>query len=322
MNHNLTLRQLSVFAAVAQTGSTTGAAHYLSMSQSAVSSALSELESSLSEQLFDRRGKKLFLNDFGRLLLPRVRALFDQVDSIVNAGRESSAILRVAASTTISNYLLPPLIAKYHMNQTGGGKVNLLVGNTHDVLDAVRDFDADVGLIEGSCTVDEFVLEHWIDDELLIVTNPAHPLAQPGKATPEALRRADWLVREHDSGTREVLDAQIAGILGPLHIALELANSEAIRRTVIAGYGICCLSSHVVGPDVHNGTLVNIGGELPPLRRPFSIVLHKDKLPTKGLTTFLSYLRGVSQTVNTPPPGERRDSGDCLEYGPEPGLDI
>lgn len=293
MNHTLTLRQLSVFVAVAQTGSTTGAAQYLSMSQSAVSSALSELEHALSEQLFDRRGKKLFLNDFGRLILPRVRALFDQVDSIVNAGRDSAVILRVAASTTISNYLLPPLLAKYHMNQAEGGKVNLLVGNTHDVLDAVRNFDADVGLIEGSCTVDEFVVEHWMDDELLVVTSPGHPLAQPGAATSEALRQADWLVREHDSGTREALDALIAGVLGPLHIALELANSEAIRRTVMAGYGICCLSSHVVGPDVVSGALVNIGEQLPPLRRPFSIVLHRDKLPTRGLNTFLSYLRAI-----------------------------
>lgn len=313
MNNNLTLRQLSVFVAVAETGSTTGAAQQLAMSQSAVSSALSELENALSEQLFDRRGKKLFLNDFGRLILPRVRALFDQVNSIVNAGRDASAMLRVAASTTISNYLLPPLLARYHRNHTGGGKVTLLVGNTHDVLDAVRMFNADVGLIEGSCTVDEFMVEHWMDDDLLIVTSPGHPLAFPGAATREALRSADWLVREHDSGTREVLDAQIAGILGPLHIALELANSEAIRRTVMAGYGICCLSTHVVGPDVETGSLVNIGGELPPLRRPFSIALHRDKLPTRGLNTFLSYLRGIRETGN-------RDD-DAEKYAAS-GLDI
>lgn len=313
MNHNVTLRQLSVFVAVAQTGSTTGAAHHLSMSQSAVSSALSELENALSEQLFDRRGKKLFLNDFGRLILPRVRALFDQVDSIVNAGRDASVMLRVAASTTISNYVLPPLLAQYHRNHASGGKATLLVGNTHDVLDAVRAFDADVGLIEGSCTVDEFVVEHWMDDELLIVTSPEHPLAAPEAATHEALRRADWLVREHDSGTREVLDDQIASVLGPLHIALELANSEAIRRTVMAGYGICCLSSHVVGPDVESGALVNIGGNVPPLRRPFSIVMHKDKLPTRGLTTFLSYLRGV--------PEAERNASAALDYMAH-GLDI
>ena len=296
LHHNLTLRQLSVFVAVAQTGSTTGAAQYLAMSQSAVSSALSELENALSEQLFDRRGRKLFLNDFGRILLPRVRSLFDQVDSIVNAGRDAASMLRVAASMTISNYLLPPFLAHYHKNQavTGvGSTVTLMVGNTQEVLDAVRNFDADVGLIEGSCTVDEFILEHWMDDELFIVAGPEHPLARPGAATREALRTADWLVREHDSGTREVLDAQVAPILGPLHIALELAAPEVIRRTVIAGYGISCLSALVVGPDLENGSLVNIGGELPKLCRPFSIVLHKDKLPTRGLSAFLANLRAV-----------------------------
>ncbi|SBW09287.1 Uncharacterized HTH-type transcriptional regulator YeiE [uncultured delta proteobacterium] len=301
LHHNLTLRQLSVFVAVAKTGSTTSAAQYLAMSQSAVSSALSELENALSEQLFDRRGRKLFLNDFGRLLLPRVRTLFDHVNDIVSAGRDAAAMLRVSASTTISNYLLPPFLARYHKTQaeTGiGSTVTLLVGNTHEVLDAVRNFDADVGLIEGSCTVDEFIVEHWIDDELLVVAGPDHPLARPGAATREALRQADWLVRESDSGTREVLDAQVAPVLGPLHIALELANSEAIRRTVMAGYGICCLSSHVVGPDVASGALVNIGGVLPRLLRPFSIVLHKDKLPTRGLAAFLAHLRAVHDNAN------------------------
>ncbi len=296
MHNNLTLRQLSVFVAVAQTGSTTSAAQHLAMSQSAVSSALAELEHALSEKLFDRRGRKLFLNDFGRILLPHVRTLFDQVDSIVNAGRDSAALLRVGASMTISNYLLPPFLAQYHKNQaaTGvGSTVTLMVGNTHEVLDAVRNFDVDVGLIEGSCTVDEFILEHWMDDELFIVASPDHPLAKPGAATREALRLADWLVREHDSGTREVLDMQVAPILGPLHIALELAAPEVIRRTVIAGYGISCLSSLVVGPDLASGILVDIGKELPCLLRPFSIVLHKDKLPTRGLTAFLTHLRAV-----------------------------
>lgn len=296
LHHNLTLRQLSVFAAVAKSGSTTSAAQSLAMSQSAVSSALSELESALSEQLFDRRGRKLFLNDFGRLLLPRVRILFDHVDAIVNAGRDATAMLRVSASTTISNYLLPPFLARYHKNQaeTGlGGAVTLMVGNTHKVLDAIRNFDADVGLIEGSCTLDEFRVEHWLDDELLIVAGPEHPLARPGAATREALQQADWVVRESDSGTREVLDTQIAPLLGPPRIALELANSEAIRRTVMAGYGICCLSSHVVGPDVASGALVNINTVIPRLLRPFSIVLHKDKLPTRGLSAFLARLRDI-----------------------------
>ena len=293
MHHNLTLRQLSVFVAVAQAGSTTSAAQHLSMSQSAVSSALSELEYALSERLFDRRGKKLHLNDFGRLILPRVRALFDQLDGIYNVGKEGGGVLRVAASTTIANYVMPVLLARYHMGQGTLGKVNLLVGNTHEVLDAVRNFNADVGLVEGSCTEDEFIVEHWMDDDLLVVASPTHPLAEPGRATAEALRAADWLVREHDSGTREVLDDQIARHLGPLHLALVLANSEAIRRTVMAGYGICCLSAHVVGQDVAEGRLVNIGGVLPRLRRHFSIVIHKDKHATRALDNFLQYLRDI-----------------------------
>lgn len=297
-HHGLTLRQLSVFVAVAEAGSTTGAAHALSMSQSAVSSALSELETALAEQLFDRRGRKLHLNDFGRLLLPRVCALLEQVDGIVNAGRDGGGMLRIAASTTISNYILPPFLARYHTTLAkgaSGSKVTLLEGNTQEVLDSVRNCNADAGLIESSCSVDEFLVEHWMDDELLVVAGREHPLAKPGAADKETLRGADWIARKRCSGTREVLESKIAPLLGPLHIALELANSETIRRTVLAGYGVTCLSSHIVGRDVAEGALVNIGGTLPRLLRPLSIVLHKDKLPTRGLTAFLEQLRAVSE---------------------------
>lgn len=293
MQHTLTLRQLSVFLAVAQTGSTTGAAQYLRMSQSAVSSSLSELENTLSERLFDRRGRKLHLNDFGRTVLPRVRTLFDMVDGIVNVGRGTATQLRIAAIMTISNYLLPSYLASYQKDRIDNETVTLFVGNTQEVLNAVRTFTADVGFIEASCSVDEFAVEHWLDDVLFVVASPDHPLARAGAATHEALRTADWLVPEQDSGTWEVLDSQIAPILGPLHVALELTSPEAIRRMILAGYGISCLSSLVVGKDIEEGALVNIGGALPPLRRSFSIVLHKDKLPTRGLSAFLNYLRTV-----------------------------
>src|SRR6201994_2794866 len=115
----ITLRQLSIFAAVADAGSTAAAAGRLALSQSATSAALNELEAVLEARLFDRVGTRLVLNDTGRGLLPQARAVPAGAAGIERdfgaaAGEHAGlASLRVGASTTIGNYLLPTLVADW-----------------------------------------------------------------------------------------------------------------------------------------------------------------------------------------------------------------
>ncbi len=119
----LTLRQLQIFVAVARSGSTTAASAEIALSQSATSSAVNELERLLSLRLFDRAGKRLLLNDNGRALLPRALALLDGAAGIEQMSRDGSAqaqSLRIGASTTIGNYVLPRAARWLH-----GGTSNL-----------------------------------------------------------------------------------------------------------------------------------------------------------------------------------------------------
>ena len=112
----LTLRQLQIFVAVAQTGSTTAASTQIALSQSATSAAVKELERLLSLHLFDRAGKRLLLNDNGRALLPRAQALLDGAAGIEQMSRDAMAqsqSLRIGASTTIGNYVLPRLLRQF-----------------------------------------------------------------------------------------------------------------------------------------------------------------------------------------------------------------
>ena len=112
----LTLRQLHIFLAVADAGSTSAAATAISLSQSATSAALNELESVLAARLFDRVGKRLMLNDNGRLLLPQARQLCDGAAGIerqfAGDGPGAPASLRIGASTTIGIYLLPAILVR------------------------------------------------------------------------------------------------------------------------------------------------------------------------------------------------------------------
>ena len=112
---HLTLRQLRTFVAVARGGTTMAASATLAMSQSATSASLNELERSLALRLFDRAGRRLALNDNGRALLPRALALLDGAADIERLARAGGALqeLRIGASTTIGNYLLPTLLARY-----------------------------------------------------------------------------------------------------------------------------------------------------------------------------------------------------------------
>jgi DNA-binding transcriptional LysR family regulator len=287
MSIRFTLRQLSVFIAVAQFGSTTSASKALSMSQSAVSAALGELELVTNERLFDRHGRRLVLNDAGRALQPHAIALIEGAENLARDFESTVVSLRIAASSTIGNYVLPGILARF-LKEHPAARLNVVIGNTRDVLDAVNAFDADIGLIEGSSHGANLHAEHWIDDEMVVVTAPHHPLARSARRSD--LAKADWLVREPGSGTREIFEQQLGREFGPLNIALELGNSEAIRRTLLNGYGISCLSRHVVADDIEHGRLIAIKAKLPIIRRSFSIALHRSKTPTRGLTAFRTVL--------------------------------
>ena len=294
MQLRFTLRQLSVFLAVAETGTTIGASKILSMSQSAVSAALGDLEMAAGEMLFDRHGRRLLLNDAGRGLQPQVRALLEAAESLAHEFESPGISLRVAASSTIGSYVLPPMLARFRTVHPSA-RVHVRIGNTRDVLQAVDSFDVDIGLIEGSSHDLRIRLEHWIDDELVVVTAPQNRLARHGGHA--ELAQADWLMREPGSGTREILEQQLGDTLGPLNVALELGDSEAIRRALLSGYGVSCLSRHVVADDLERGRLVTVKAKLPAIRRSLSIVQHQSKAPTRGLSAFRAFLDEYADSV-------------------------
>ena len=135
MSLRIRLRELEVFVAICEQSSVTGAAQALAMTQSAASQSLAALESALGVALFDRVGRRLVVNENGRLLLPRARAMLDLGQDTQNLFAGAAARLRVGASTTIANYILPEHIARYRRALPQGG-LELLVGNTGEILSA------------------------------------------------------------------------------------------------------------------------------------------------------------------------------------------
>jgi len=284
---HITLRQLEVFAEVLKSGSTTQASQMLALSQSAVSAALSDLEGQLGVQLFDRVGKRLVVNEHGRLLYPRVVGLLEQAGEVEQLFREANGAIRVYASSTIGNYILPEMIARYRRDFPSL-PLEMSVGNSQDVINAVADFRVDIGLIEGPSHMTELVTEPWFEDELVVFAAPSAPLLKE-PVTLESLAAQQWILREKGSGTREIVDYLLLSHLPQFHLGMELGNSEAIKHAVRHGLGISCLSRRVIEEQLETGSLVEVEVPLPKLKRTLYRIHHRQKHISSALQRFLRY---------------------------------
>lgn len=284
---HITLRQLEVFTEVLKSGSTTQASQRLALSQSAVSAALTDLEGQLGVQLFDRVGKRLVVNEHGRLLYPRALALLEQATDIEQLFREDNGAIRVFASSTIGNYILPEVIARYRRDFPEL-PLDMSVGNSQEVINAVTDFRVDIGLIEGPCHTADIIAEPWLEDELVVFGPPDSPFVQ-GDVTLKQLAAAPWILREQGSGTREIVDYLLLSHLPEIHLGMELGNSEAIKHAVRHGLGISCLSRRVIAEQLESGKLKEINVPLPKMVRTLWRIRHRQKHLSSALQRFLRY---------------------------------
>lgn len=300
----LTLRQLHIFTAVADTGSTTAGGLHVALSQSATSGALNELEALLGARLFDRVGKRLVLNDTGRALRPQARALLDGAQGIENqfgigtntsdgakSGSGIATHLRVGASTTIGNYLLPALMAS-HLRASPATGIDVTIGNTSDIATAVARLEVDVGLIEGPCHEPELRARPWLEDELVIVCAPSHPLVRDDPAARvglKALRQQRWLLREPGSGTREAVEHALLSHLHQWAHPMQLGSTEAIKQAAAEGLGLTCLSRCAVEDLLTLQRLVLVNTTLPRLTRRFYLIQHRQKQFSASLQSFVAH---------------------------------
>jgi DNA-binding transcriptional LysR family regulator len=282
------LRQLEIFLATAHYENVTRAAASLSMSQSAASGSLRDLESQFEVKLFDRIGKRLQLSELGTQLRPQAERLLEQAVDFEQAlaGKEVMGRLRIGATLTIGNYLAVGMIAEFRRRYPNA-EVALTVANTETIAEQVRNFEIDLGLIEGELQLPELETIHWRGDELQVFAAPGHPLADCGPLSDRSLLSLPWIVREPGSGTRQTFDRAMHGILTDLDITMELQHTEAIKRAVEAGLGIGCLSKISLVEAFARGSLVPLDVSGRDFSRQFNIISHRKKFRSPALKQWL-----------------------------------
>ena len=281
----ITLRQIEVFAAIARLENVSRAAVKLNMSQSAASTALLELERHFDCPLFDRIGKSLRLNGSGRGLLPQAEDMLaraGEVEGYLAGGR--LAPVAVGATLTIGNYLATLVVVDY-LQKYPGSRVDLSVGNTQQVIDRLRRFELDLGLIEGEASDSDLLFEPWLDDELVVFCAPTHPLATAGMLRSTALAGQKWIVREPGSGTRALFDRAMHAVG---------IDADPIKRAVESGLGIGCLSRLSLREALRRGSLVEIRTPELALRRRFQFVRQRQRHVSSATRKFIEECRRFS----------------------------
>lgn len=311
-----TLKQLEVFITVARSQSVSRAAETLSVSQSAASTALAELERQFDCQLFDRIGKRLQLNGLGKQLLPAAVDVLDRAQELEELlrGRGGFGALNVGATLTVGNYLATLFIGHF-MQLHPESRIQLSVHNTATVVQQVLNYELDVGMIEGEAWAPELAIEPWLEDELVVFAAPSHPLAG-GSATLDQLAKEPWILREVGSGTREAFDRAIreawekrgqtpfsphekmGSVPFFLNVRLELEHTEAIKRAVESGLGIGCISRLALRDAFRRKSLLPI--EVPDLnlRRFFYFIWHRSKYQTQTMRAFIALCQELTQGIS------------------------
>lgn len=288
----ITLRQLEIFEKVAAFEHVTKASEQLFITQSAVSMAINSLETFAGAPLFERQGKRLLLNDRGRLILGQVRQILHKAKTIeqllIESVGEPLGTLKVGASTTIGNYMMPALIARF-TERFSRAKALLQVGNTGQIEQALEAGALDLGIVEGPFHIASLQAITWRSDELVVIVGQDHPWAVQKAASKKVLSNAQWIVREKGSGTREVFESAMKKKNIAWTVSIELGHTEAIKKAVEAGLGVSCLSRMAVDRELKNKWLVEVATTLD-LRRKLIILTRNDSHRTSLLNAFLSIL--------------------------------
>ncbi|MFG2355387.1 LysR family transcriptional regulator [Streptomyces sp. NPDC048521] len=297
------LAALELLLAVARLGSLGAAAREVGITQPAASSRLRSMERQLGVALVDRSPRGSRLTDAGALVTDWARrvveaaAAFDAGARALRDRRDSR--LRVAASMTIAEYLLPGWLLALHAERPDTA-VSLLAGNSTKVAELLLSGEADLGFVEGLSVppgLDSAVIAH---DRLIVVTAPGHPWARRRRPlAAQELAATPLILRERGSGTRQVLDAALGGLARPL---IELSSTTAVKASAVSGAGPSVLSELAVGEELSLRRLVSIPVDGVALRRDLRAVWPTGHRPTGPARELLSLTRAGTIPPPTPTP--------------------
>lgn len=289
---HLTLRQLQVFASVARQLSYSRAADELHLTQPAVSMQIKQLEGNIGLPLLEQLGKRIYLTEAGHELYHYSRAIAQQLSDMEVALDELKGTergkLNISVVTT-ANYFAPHLLAKF-CQRYQGVTVSLNVSNREAVLKQLADNLVDLAIMGQPPENLDIVSESFMENPLVVVAPPDHPLCIERLIPVERLVKEIFLVRESGSGTRSAMERFFVEHKVAINKGMETDTTEAIKQAVQAGMGLGIMSQHTVELELETNRLKILDVQGFPIVRYWHVVNWKNKRLSSVANAFREFL--------------------------------
>lgn len=293
----MNLWHLAIFNAVAESGSISAGAKRLHLSQPAVTRQLRQLESLLGSTFFDRLPRGVRLTESGELLRDYAQRIFTLEREAETAIREMRQLgtgeLVIGASSTIGNYLLPPMLAEFRRRYPAV-EITVEIANAHTIEADLLSRRLALGLTEGRLKSADLHAHVFMHDEIIPIAAATHPLAHLQRVGTQVICRETLLQREAGSGTREFVEEALKQARLQFSHSVCLGSTEAIKKMAAAGGGVALLSRLAVKTELQAGMLKTLAIPELHLNRPLRWVhLHRRHLPP-SVVAFLALLPSFS----------------------------
>ena len=247
------LRQLEIIRAIADTGSFTAAGAKLHVSQSAISRQILILEDELGEPVFHRIGRRIRITAAGESLLQLSHRVFRDLQDTVSAISDTREALRgsigLVGGMTVCLYVFPRLLAEVRRIHPSLD-MRVTVGSTQRSIEMLRTGGGDLGLLTLPIEASDLVSVPLLQEELLLVTYPSHPLAAQKQIVPADLEKQPFVLFETGSITRRIVEEFFGRERISPPVIMETENVEIIKAMVRSGLGISIVPWQAVAGDV------------------------------------------------------------------------
>ena len=298
MPQPLDSRQLRAFTVLARTGSFTRTAQELHLTQSAISYAMKALEEEIGCRLLDRVGKSVVLTQAGEQLLARAEKILDEMNAarleLSHLGKWGSSRLRIGASTTACQYVLPAVLREFKESFPRCA-ISIEPGDTPEAIASLRAHRIDLAVNLEPRREDALEFRPLFTDELLFALSPIHPWARTGRVPRDDIARQHYILYGKASYTFQMIEEYFREEKIVLHSLLDLGNMEAIKELVMLGLGISILAPWTAKKEIEAGSLVTLPLGRRKLKRRWGVLHWKNQRLNLAQETFIRLCESVSE---------------------------
>ena len=284
----MTFRELEIFFSLSENPSVSSVAKEKGLSQSAVSLAIKSLENDLGERLFDRIGKKLILNERGRLFRQKSFKSFLELKDARNLFSQNklSGVLKISASKTIGTFVIPKSVYRFLENYKEV-KIIKETKNSTQIIKSVLNGEIDMGFIETECENENIIKEKIGEDELVIVCGEEYKK----EVFIDELQNKKWLLREKGSGTREMFLNALGEYGKNINIFMEFSGFVEIKNLLRHKDTITCISKYAVEDELSKKELFEVKVKNFEFKRNFYLIYHKNRFKTLLFKKFCEFVK-------------------------------